>query len=217
MLDTSVQIYQGQFGEFTITDEDRQGVIAYRSSLLAAAICFGIGTAVAILIPNSTDLNLLTWLYAGFCVALGIALNKIHIYFKLLHQTLQVFLGIGCVISLGLTAIAMQNTQSLAVYIYENPLSILGVGFTFAALTGIYFKEAFCFNRLETKFLVAIAPALLIGHLLGLLSIDIERYLLMTWAVLFLIFAMRKLFQDIPSDIGDKSVFDYLARTEKSI
>ncbi|MFN5748529.1 MAG: DUF2301 domain-containing membrane protein, partial [Pseudanabaena sp.] len=31
-----------------------------------------------------------------------------------------------------------------------------------------------------------------------------------TWAVLFMIFAIRKFGQEIPSDIGDKSVFAYL-------
>jgi uncharacterized integral membrane protein len=35
------------------------------------------------------------------------------------------------------------------------------------------------------------------------------------WAVLFLIFAVRKVIQPIPPDIGDKSVFEYL-RTRKA-
>jgi uncharacterized integral membrane protein len=207
------QIYQGQFGEFTITDRDRQGVIIYRSALMIAAFCFGIGAiASTSSVLNPVTLNFLTLLFAGFSVALGIALANIHIYLKLLHRTLQVFLGIGSVVSLVLTAIAFQNHQSLALYIYNHPLTIFGVGFTFAAITGIYFKEAFCFNRFETKFLVAIAPTLLIGHILGILSIDVEKFLLLTWAFLFFIFALRKLFQDIPADIGDKSVFEYLEK-----
>jgi uncharacterized integral membrane protein len=206
------QIYQGQFGEFTITDRDRQGVIIYRSALTIAAICFGIGAVLTLAVLNPVTLNVLTLLFAGFSVALGIALAHIHIYLKLLHRTLQVFLGIGSVVSLVLNAIALQNHQSLALYIYIHPPTIFGVGFTFAAITGIYFKEAFCFNRLETKFLVAIAPALLIGHILGILSIDVEKFLLIAWAFLFFIFALRKLFQDIPADIGDKSVFEYLEK-----
>jgi uncharacterized integral membrane protein len=238
---TIPQIYQGQFGEFTITDSDRQGVIIYRTSLIIAALCFGIGVIAATFsshinldfmgsnlinpvispvlaenetVPNSLVLNLLTVLYIGFTVALGIALANIHIYVKQLHQTLKIFLGIGSVSSLGLAAIAIQHNQPLAIYIYHNPLTILGVGFTFAALTGIYFKEAFCFNRLETKFLVAIAPILLCGHLLGILSMEVERILLIAWAIFFAIFALRKAFQVIPADIGDKSVFAYLEEAE---
>jgi uncharacterized integral membrane protein len=34
--------------------------------------------------------------------------------------------------------------------------------------------------------------------------------LLALWALLFLVFAVRKVIQPIPPDIGDKSVFAYL-------
>jgi len=42
------------------------------------------------------------------------------------------------------------------------------------------------------------------------LSPENEQFLLALWAVLFIIFAVRKFFQAIPQDIGDKSVFEYL-------
>jgi uncharacterized integral membrane protein len=77
-------------------------------------------------------------------------------------------------------------------------------------LTGIYFKEAFCFNRAETKVLTVIVPLLLLGHLLGILPTQAEQFLLGVWATLFLVFALRKVVQAIPPDIGDKSVFTYL-------
>ncbi|MEM1369784.1 MAG: DUF2301 domain-containing membrane protein, partial [Cyanobacteria bacterium P01_H01_bin.15] len=85
-------------------------------------------------------------------------------------------------------------------------------GFLFAALTGIFFKEAFCFNRLETKLLTPLVPALLLGHLFGVLPPTVEKSLLAIWAVLFVVFALRKAFQAIPPDIGDKSVFEYLKK-----
>jgi uncharacterized integral membrane protein len=48
------------------------------------------------------------------------------------------------------------------------------------------------------------------------LAIGWERGLLAAWAVLFLVFAVRKLIQAIPPDIGDKSVFAYLqARSQQ--
>ncbi|MEO0708612.1 MAG: DUF2301 domain-containing membrane protein, partial [Cyanobacteria bacterium J06649_5] len=39
-----------------------------------------------------------------------------------------------------------------------------------------------------------------------------EQNMLIGWALLFSVFALRKAFQAIPPDIGDKSVFDYLAK-----
>ena len=212
-LDSSAPIYQGQFGEFTITNDDRNGVIFYRASLLIAAVCGGVGT-LATLLPNTVPFGLLSALYAGFSLALGVALAMIHIYVKVLHKALQAFWAIGTLVAVILAAIAFQNHQSLALYVAQHPMSILGIGFTFVALNGIFFKEAFCFNRLETKFLVAIVPSLLIGHLLGIVPVDIEKFLLSAWAVLFTIFALRKCVQNIPDDIGDKSVFEYLEREE---
>jgi uncharacterized integral membrane protein len=45
---------------------------------------------------------------------------------------------------------------------------------------------------------------------------EVERFLLISWAVFFAIFALRKSFQDIPADIGDKSVFAYLESTARN-
>ncbi len=208
-------VYNGQFGEFSITQDDRQGVRIYRGALLVAALCGGLGTLATL---NSLVLPFaaLTVLYAGFSIALGVALRMIHIYLKLLHRALQLCWAIGTAAALGCAAIGFQQQQSFMLYVSQHPLSILGLGFTFVALTGIFFKEAFCFNRLETKLLVAIVPTLLLGHLLGLLPLDWEKSLLTAWAVLFLIFALRKCFQNIPDDIGDKSVFEYLEKQEKA-
>ncbi|MCC5639577.1 DUF2301 domain-containing membrane protein [Nostoc sp. CHAB 5844] len=201
------QVYQGQFGEFTIDQGDRTGVTIYRTGLMVAALCFAIGTALVLFNNNLTTIQAISPLYTCFSLALGVSLLTIHIYMAPLHRLLQVFWLIG---SISAFIFAHSDSQPFAVTVYTNPLSILGVGFTFAALTGIYFKEAFCFNRLETKALTFTVPLLLLGHLVGILPIQVEQILLGVWATLFLVFAVRKTFQAIPADIGDKSVFAYL-------
>jgi uncharacterized integral membrane protein len=202
-------LYQGQFGEFTIDQHDRQGVIVYRGGLMVAALSFAIATALVFLQAAPSTITLLYWI---FWAALGVSLFTIHIYLAPLHRALQAFWMIGGVASL---AMAVQSSEPLGLYVFHHPISILGVGFTFAALTGIFFKEAFCFDRLETKFLTPLIPGLLLGHLSGILAVQWEQWLLGAWAVLFLIFAVRKVIQPIPPDIGDKSVFEYL-RTRKA-
>jgi uncharacterized integral membrane protein len=210
---TTPIIYQGQFGAFTITGRDRQSVIVYRSALMLAAISFGIGVIALIYqsdqisSPSSNILTLGTWLYVTFAIALGIALTTIHIYMKILHRTLQVFWAIGCISAI---VFSFHYHQPIGLIVYTQPLTILGIGFTFAGLTGIFFKEAFCFNRFETKLLTFIVPATLLGHLFGMLPPNIVIMLLTVWAGLFLVFAIRKAIQPIPPDIGDKSVFEYL-------
>jgi uncharacterized integral membrane protein len=208
----AIEIYQGQFGEFTITAADRRGVVIYRLGLFVAALCFAVGSGLA-LWQGEAIAPFLTPLYSGFSIALAVSLLMIHIYMAALHRTLQAFWLIGSIAAL---AVAHLYPEPFAVSVYAHPATLWGVGFTFAALTGIFFKEAFCFNRLETKLLTPVVPLLLVGHLTGVLAIGWERGLLAAWAVLFLVFAVRKLIQAIPPDIGDKSVFAYLqARSQQ--
>ncbi len=202
------EVYQGQFGDFTITQSDRKGVIIYRTGLLVAALSFALGSVLVLLSGDAPAvLQALTPLYAVFCIALGVSLVTIHIYMAALHRLLQLFWGIGVIAA---TVLALSTHEPLTLFIYNHPTAIFGVGFTFAALTGIYFKEAFCFNRFETKFLTPLVPMLLLGHLAGVLPTNWEQVLLGLWAVLFVVFALRKVVQPIPPDIGDKSVFTYL-------
>lgn len=201
-------VYEGQFGAFTITDHDRREVRIYRSGLGVAALSFGLGLLLFLIGgPSTAVLQALSGAYACFWLALGISLWTIHIYLRPLHRLLQAFWLVGGLASLG---IALADGRPLALTVYQQPLTLLGVGFTFAALTGIFFKEAFCFNRFETKLLTPLAPLLLLGHLTGILPTPVAQGLLIAWAVLFAIFALRKLWQPIPQDIGDKSVFTYL-------
>lgn len=206
-------IYQGQFGDFTITEHDRREVIIYRSGLLLAAIAFGAATAIILWQPATLNSGIISLLYSVFCLALGVSLFTIHIYMKLLHRVLQGFWLVGVLASI---AIAHLDSEPFALTVYHHPLTILGVGFTFAVLTGIFFKEAFCFNRLETKFLTPLVPVLLLGHLVGIFPVAVERNLLLAWALLFAVFALRKVIQPIPPDIGDKSVFAYLRQQQQS-
>ena len=207
-MEITSEVYQGQFGEFRITKDDLLGVIIYRSALAIAALCFSLGVMLVLWQPsNPSVLNWLTWLYFGFSIGLGVALWTIHIYLELLHRVLQIFWVIGAIASVG---VALYFPEPLAIAVYEHPIALIGVGFSFAALTGIFFKETFCFNRFETKFLVPLVPVLILGHLVNFLTVAIEQGFLAAWAVLFMIFAIRKATQEIPSDIGDKSVFAYL-------
>lgn len=207
-------VYQGQFGTYEITERDRAEVITYRSGLLVAALSFTIGTLLFFW-QGATPIVLqsLTYLYAVFSLGLGISLWTIHIYLIPLHRLLQIFWFIG---TMSAIILGIQADVPLALYVYNNPLTLFGIGFTFAALTGIYFKEGFCFHRLETQILTPVVPVLLLGHLTGVMQPQIEQILLAVWTVCFIVFALRKFPQDIPSDIGDKSVFDYLKKARNS-
>ena len=206
VLDREPQTYQGQFGEYTITKRDRREVIIYRAGLVVAAASFAIASNL-FFAQGTAALPAITPLFALFTIGLGVSLFYIHIYMKALHRVLQAFWLIGTVATI---AIAVYSNEPLASYIYNHPLTLFGTGFSFAALTGIYFKEAFCFNRLETKILTPIVPLLLLGHMTGIIPVEMEQVLLGIWSIGFSVFAVRKMTQEIDPDIGDKSVFAYL-------
>lgn len=201
-------VYQGQFGDYTITAQDRLGVKLYRSGLAAAALALGVGVTLGLGFPNNPALvQAISLCYTVFWLGLGLSLATIHIYLVPLHRLLQGFWLVG---GLSTLAIAHGIDGPLAETVVTYPQTLWGVGFTFAALTGVYIKEAFCFNRLEAKLLVPLVPLLLLGHLFSLLPVVIEEGLLVLWVVLFGVFVLRKLIQPIVPDIGDKSVFEYL-------
>jgi uncharacterized integral membrane protein len=211
ILDREPQTYQGQFGEYTITKNDRQGVIIYRAGLAVAAASFAIATNLYFA-RGEAILPWITPLFALFTIGLGVSLLTIHIYMVALHRALQAFWLIGTISSV---AIALTIKEPLALYVYDRPATLWGIGFTFAALTGIYFKEAFCFNRAETKVLTPLVPLLLLGHMTGSIPVAMEQVLLAVWTIGFTIFALRKLTQAIDPDIGDKSVFAYLEQQQE--
>ncbi len=206
LLNQPSQTYQGQFGAYTITKDDRAEVIIYRAGLVIAAISFAIASNL-FFAQGKAALPAITPLFALFSIGLGISLFYIHIYMKPLHRLLQGFWAIGTVATI---AIAISSNEPLALYIYNHPLTLFGTGFSFAALTGIFFKEAFCFNRMETKILTPVVPLLLLGHMTGILPVEAEQVLLGVWTIGFSVFAIRKMTQEINPDIGDKSVFAYL-------
>ncbi|MBE9136668.1 DUF2301 domain-containing membrane protein [Nodosilinea sp. LEGE 07088] len=207
-------VYSGQFGDYTITAGDRRGVVLYRAGLMVAALAFGVGSAIALFFNQTPALvQAISLLYTVFWLGLGLSLATIHIYLVPLHRLLQ---GVWLVGGLASLVLSHRIDGPLAQTVVEQPQVIWGLGFTFVALTGIFFKEAFCFDRLETKLLTPLVPLLLMGHLLGWLPLEAERGLLAAWAGLFLVFALRKVVQPIVPDIGDKSVFAYLKQPRSS-
>lgn len=201
-------VYHGQFGDYTITDQDRRGVKIYRTGLAIAALALALGVTLGLGFPHRPALvQAISLCYTALWLGLGLSLATVHIYLVPLHRTLQGLWLMG-----GLASLILSHgiDGPLAATVITYPQTLWGIGLTFAALTGLYIKEAFCFNRLETKLLTPLVPGLLLGHLFGPLPLGVEKVLLILWALLFVVFALRKFTQPLVPDIGDKSVFAYL-------
>ncbi len=200
---------QGVYGDFIVTSNDKKEVLFYRISILLCGLFFSIG--IAQWIANGSH-QIWIWLL-GMSISMGFSLKWIHIYLRPLHQALTIFWVIGCI---GLAVLAYHFGLTNIIYgLKENPKSILLIGPLFAALTGIGFKEFFCFRRIEAIGITVFIPIALIGYLTEVANERFTFTMLLVSSLLLLIMGIRKFNLPAEADIGDKSVFDFLERQRK--
>ena len=199
-------VLSGAFGPFVITAADRREVLAYRLSLLTLALA-------QLLLLIQWHLVGSAWLgpwLVLMVIALGLALQWVHIYLRPLHRALQLLWLLG---ACGGVFLACQvGPDRMAAALLHNRLWILAIGPFFAALAGLGFKEYFCFGRLEAIGLTLLLPFLLLGALLNLLPLENQGWLWFVESLTLLVLALRKFQLDPAADIGDKSVFAELER-----
>jgi len=197
-------VRQGVYGEYTITRMDWWRGVLYRASLTAASLSFITGGSLILYFGlDAKILAASNILFTLFTLGLGISILAIRIYFLLLHRLLLILWLIGVIAAV---AIALKAPAPLFVTLYEQPAAQLGISFLFASLTGIFIKEAFCHEQIEAILLVPLVPALFVLHANDLCSVTTERLLLGSWLLLYLIFVVRKFFQPMEPEIGDKTV-----------
>jgi len=197
-------VFEGVYGPFSITEQDRREVLGYRLGLLTAAI------AQAALLAQWHWVGpqaLWPWLLP-LAAGLGLALRWIHIYLRPLHRALQLFWLVGC---LGFAALAWASGPgAMATSVAADGRWIWAIGPFFAALAGIGFKEFFCFRRPEAIGVTLLLPLALLGHLSGLLPTAACSSLMALEAGLLVVLTLRKFPMEAAADVGDKSVFAYL-------
>ena len=203
------QQFQGVYGPYVINDVDRREVKSYRFALLISGLSLLSGVLNWWLLGARW-----AWIWAiPFALGVGLALKWIHIYLKPLHQVLQLFWLLGCLGWIAL--IASKGMPASLPAIAEQPLWLLAIGPLFAALTGIGFKEFFCFQQPEAIGLTLLLPVALLGRLLGLMPATPCLTLIGVSAVLLVMLACRKFGIDAAADVGDKSVFAYMKEAKK--
>ena len=204
MNSSKENVFSGIYGDYTITLQDEREVKFYRLSVLLCAFALFIGLTQWILMGPQ-----MAWIWLiVLALGLGSALKWIHIYLKPLHKTLLVFWAIGCI---GLiSSILIFGPTNLIKQFSVNSIWTITIGPLFASLTGLGFKEFFCFRRPEAIGLTLLVPISLLGHISHLFDGLVTMGMLFISALLLLVLALRKFGMDAAADVGDKSIFEYL-------
>ena len=202
--------FEGAYGKYKITLEDKLEVRRYRIAVLICGISFtsGIGHW---LIAGPTY----AWLWLiPMSISLGLALKWIHIYIKIIHQTLQLLWALGSVliIFLVLRGDPNQFLSNLSI----NRIQLLAIGPFFAALTGLGFKEFFCFRQPEAIGVTLLLPISLLSYTFRIFPPTVVMILLGLSSILLLMLGLKKFRMDPALDLGDKSIFEYLNKVKKA-
>ena len=200
---------KGVYGDFIVTSNDKKEVLLYRLSILFCGLFFSIGIANWFYHGSHQ-----TWIYLlGLSISIGLSLKWIHIYLRPLHQTLIIFWLLG---SLGILILSyIYGLTNIIFGLRENPKLILLIGPLFASLTGIGFKEFFCFRRIEAIGITIFIPIALVGYLTELANERFTFAMLVISSLQLLTMGIRKFNLPAEADIGDKSVFDFLENQRK--
>ena len=200
---------KGIYGDFIVTSKDKKEVFFYRLSILSCGLFFSLGLFQWFNYGSSQ-----VWIFfIGLAISLGLSLKWIHIYLRPLHQALIIFWALGC-IGLGIVEYHFGLTNFICGF-KENPNYVFLVGPLFVSLTGVGFKEFFCFRRIEAIGITIFIPIALMGHLTQLTNENFTFALLVLSSLLLLVLGIRKFDLPAEADIGDKSVFDFLESQRK--
>ena len=208
---------KGHFGTWNFTTQDAKGIDIYRTSLLIGALSAFFPILSLTLLPlKQIPPQLLDFAYITWFISMTISLNKIHIYVKPLHQALKLLLYAGFLATISAHFLLPAEPPTSAftggiishILLSQRPLLVLAFCPQMAATTGLFFKEAFCFQRLEAVALTLLVPYLSVRGLIGWGKAD--SIMTVVGGLLYVVFAGRKLIQNKRDDLGDKSVFDYL-------
>lgn len=199
----------GETGIFQpLTREDKLTVILYRTGIvMTAAILAIIGYAsleklsypdVQTVAPGLSLALILLY------ISTGISVFSIHLYISRIHRILKI---LYCTAIAALLLLFIAGKGDISALLANKPYGTLLLLPLSGCIGFITAKEAFCF-RLTEGYIIALAMPLflLILSAAGITAQNIS-YGFLIIAVLFISFAVRKVFMPLHCDIGDKSAY----------
>ncbi len=208
-MDKVGEVFQGEHGEYTLTQRDYLEARIQRYGLFLTLACSLIAIFLVSISEDLSDYaNILAGLYWLVCLSLAAVLKVIHLYSIIIKFVLRLLLLIGVIISL----VVMLTTDNRFILALSEGAGYVGVCFILAVLTGLYIKEATCFEQWDAKALCIMLPLLAAIDVFTSAGETIKIVLLWFWGGLFFSLMVKKNFQPLEYDIGDKSIIEDLEK-----
>lgn len=191
-----------------LTREDRVTVVIYRVGIVLSAVMM---CGLAFLLTAATSGNitirpgtLTDVLFYGLYVSVGLSVFFIHLYVSAFHRYLKYLYGTGIACLIVLLVIGKGSLSGALVQYPAGAMLLLPVSGCLGFVTA---KEAFCFQLFEGYLLAMVMPLYLLLVATGSLAGRGASFGLALIAVMLVVFTLRKVFQPLAWDIGDKSAY----------
>lgn len=173
---------------------DRLTVRLYRVGLAVVAVGLLAAAAGQLAVSRGGDVDP-RWGWALISAGAALAVANLHLYDKRIRWVIPAFAWTGLTLQLAAQVIPAPQATDL--------VTAAGLGFVFAALSGVALKEQFCFRIPLLRATPLVLAASLIPLVFG--APGPSAALLGTAGVLYGLLAAAKALQPLHFDIGDKS------------
>jgi uncharacterized integral membrane protein len=197
-----------------LTREDKITVVLYRTGILLSAAIICIAAFLAVLALEKSDIIEYRPIYSGLAVDLlllslyfsvGLSVFFIHLYVGKFHRILKKLYYASALCLVVLFLVGKGNPASALIGGHSSvALLLIPISLCLGFVTA---KEAFCFQLIEGYALALVMPAYIFFYSVGLLNQRSAVYGLVLIAALLALFMLRKIFQPVHYDIGDKSAY----------
>jgi uncharacterized integral membrane protein len=184
-----------------LTAWDAATVVIYRAGIALAALLCSVG-AYAAIAGRATHPLMDALIVMGYA-AVGLSVFFIHLYVSRFHRLLKMLYAI----SLAALALLYSGGGGPAALLAQRPASYLLLLPLSGCLGFITAKEGFCFRIYEGYVLALLMPAVLLAMATGMVPPRAAALALLAVAAGLVVFALRKVFMPLHTDIGDKSAY----------